>query len=175
MAEEPASAVAGRHCGTCTLCCKVFAIDELGKPEGRWCAHCVPGRGCGIHAGRPQACRDFFCLWLQDAALPEEWKPERAKFVLSVFPATGFVYAQVDPGAPQAWRREPYLSGLTGLAAELLPQGRHVVVFVNREATLIMPTGPLPLGPMSPEDGFVVRQTFSGGRPGYAAERVPRN
>ena len=33
MPAEPVAAVEGRHCGTCTLCCKVFAIAELDKAD----------------------------------------------------------------------------------------------------------------------------------------------
>jgi len=53
-----------RSCGTCTLCCKVLAVDELKKPHGKWCAHCKTGQGCGIYDTRPAECRDFRCTWL---------------------------------------------------------------------------------------------------------------
>ncbi len=104
--------------------------------------------------------------------MPPDWKPERSKIVLSVFPDNGFVYAQIDPGSPQAWRKEPYFTDLKRLSANLLRQERHLIVFVNREATLIMPTGPVPMGAMSPNEGFVVRQVFTDAGPGYVAERV---
>ena len=32
--------------------------------------------------------------------MPPEWKPDRARFVLSIYPANGFIYGQVDPGSP---------------------------------------------------------------------------
>ncbi len=164
----------GRECGNCTLCCKVYDIHEIRKPEGRWCQHCTPGRGCRIHEDRPDQCREFFCLWLTDADIPLDWKPERTKVVLSVFPENGFVYGQVDPGSPQAWRKEPYFSELKRLSASLLKQNRHLIMFVNRDATLIMPTGAVPMGQMSPLDGFIVRPVFSDGGPGYEVERVPQ-
>ena len=94
--------------------------------------------------------------------------------VLSVYPATGFVYAQVDPGSPFAWRKEPYFSRLKAMAEQLLRDRRHLLVFVNGNATLIMPTGPVDIGPMSPEDGFVVRETFTAKGKDYIAERVAR-
>jgi hypothetical protein len=163
-----------RSCGTCTMCCKVFRIPVLNKQEGKWCQHCAIGKGCGIYEDRPQQCRDFMCLWLQDQTLLPDWKPEVSKIVLSVFPATGFVYAQVDPGTPFAWQREPYLSRLIKLSEQLLRNRRHLLVFVHSNATLIMPTGPVPIGPMSPEDGFVIRETFTAKGKGYTAERVAR-
>ncbi len=171
---EPENLVPGRACGSCTLCCKVYEIEALNKPRGRWCQHCTPGRGCKIHDALPDQCRDFFCLWLTDQHLPPEWKPERAKIVLSIFPDNGFVYAQVDPGSPQAWRKEPYFGDLQRMAGNLLKQNRHLIVFVDQNATLIMPTGPVPMGPMAPTDGFIVRQVFSETGPGYEVERVPR-
>ena len=164
----------GRECGSCTLCCKVYDIHEIRKPEGRWCQHCTPGRGCRIHEDRPYQCREFFCLWLTDADIPMDWKPEHSKVVLSIFPENGFIYGQVDPGSPHAWRKEPYFSELKRLSASLLKQNRHLILFVNREATLIMPTGAVPMGPMSPLDGFVVRQVFTDAGPGYEVERVPQ-
>ena len=154
------------------MCCKVFHIPVLEKPAGKWCRHCSAGAGCHIYEDRPEACRVFSCLWLQDATLPWDWKPDVSKMVLSIFPATGFIYVQVDSGRRLAWRREPYFSGLKAMAEQLLKQRRHVLVFVDGDATLIMPTGPVPIGPMSPDDGFVVRETFSAAGKGYTAERI---
>src|SRR5690348_13326370 len=167
------SAATGRTCGTCTMCCKVFDIPSLAKPEGKWCKHCDIGKGCRIYDTRPDQCRQFVCLWLQDPTLPPEWKPETSKLVMSIWPTTGFIYVQVDPGSPLAWRKEPYFSRLRELSERLLRERRHILVFVKHIATLIMPTGPVPIGPMSPDDGFVVRETFSGGARQYVAERVP--
>ena len=108
----PYGAAPGRACGSCTLCCKVYALAEFEKPPGVWCRECEPGKGCKIHDKAPEQCRKFFCLWMSDAKLPEGWRPDHAKFVLSIFPPNGFVYGQVDPGSPGAWRKEPYFAGL---------------------------------------------------------------
>ena len=48
------------------MCCKVYPIPILNKQEGKWCAHCAIGSGCRIHEDRPEQCRSFVCLWLQD-------------------------------------------------------------------------------------------------------------
>ena len=95
--------------------------------------------------------------------------------VLSVFPLNGFIYVQVDPNAPQAWRKEPYYRQLHRLAESNLRDGRHVIVFVNDVATLIMPGQDLPLGPMKPTDGFAVRQTFGPKGPTYEVTRSGRS
>ena len=72
--------VPGRACDTCTLCCKVIAVEDFAKPPGVWCRHCVRGKGCGIYETRPTDCRTFFCEWMLTPSLGPEWKPERAKF-----------------------------------------------------------------------------------------------
>jgi hypothetical protein len=46
---------------------------------------------------------------------------------------------QVDPGSPSAWTKQPYHGQLRRLAETNLRDGRHVIVFVNDMATLIMP------------------------------------
>jgi hypothetical protein len=166
-----AQAAQGRECGTCTLCCKVFQLPELGKPAGVWCRHCTQGVGCRIHATRPAQCREFFCLWMTDAAMPADWKPERSKMVLSVFPANGFIYVQVDPGFPQAWRKAPYYDQLRRWARELVEKGRHIIAFVNDNATLIMPEEAISLGKMKATDRFMVRKGYGPNGVTYSVER----
>jgi hypothetical protein len=148
----------GRACGACTLCCKVFDVPALEKPAGRWCLHCKPGRGCGIHETRPEHCRSFHCLWITQDWLGPEWKPDRAKMVLTIDPATMFVFVQLDPGQPGAWRREPYYGQLKKLAAASLPRKRHVVVFLDRSATVVLPDRDVPLGVFEPGDRLVATE-----------------
>jgi hypothetical protein len=154
-ASEPAP---GRACGSCTLCCKVYDVPALEKPAGVWCRHCRPGRGCGIHETRPQHCRSFHCLWMTQAWLGPEWKPERSKLVLSVDPATHFLFVQVDPGAPNAWRADPFYRHLKQWAAAALQRQRHVVVFNNKSATVVLPDRDVALGPLGPGDRIVARE-----------------
>jgi hypothetical protein len=175
MDAASAPIVPGRECGTCTLCCKVYHVPEVPKLAGKWCQHCTPGRGCAIHPTRPQQCRDFNCLWLTEATITPAWKPERSKMVLSIFPLNGFMYVQVDPGAPQAWRKQPYYDQLHKWAEVNLQKGRHVIVFVNDVATLIMPGQDVPLGSMKPTDGFSVRQTVGPAGPTYEVVRADRS
>jgi hypothetical protein len=153
--SEPA---AGRACGTCTLCCKVFDVPELEKPAGEWCRHCSPGRGCGIHATRPDHCRSFHCLWMTQGWLGPEWKPERSKMVLTIDPQTRFLLVQVDPGAASAWKREPYYGQLKQWAAASLSERRHVVVFLNKSATVVLPDRDVALGPIESGERIVTRE-----------------
>jgi len=103
--------------------------------------------------------------------MSEAWKPERSKMVISIFPQTGFIYVQVDPTAPSAWRKQPYYDRLRQLARTNLELVAHIVVFVNDQATLIMPDQDVPLGPMKPTDGFSVRRVLGPNGPTYEVRR----
>jgi hypothetical protein len=155
-----------RTCGTCTLCCKLFPVPPLEKPAGQWCQHCKPGRGCGIHETRPQLCRDFDCQWLQNTDLGPEWKPEIAKFVLSIYPGTNSLAVTVDPGFPGQWRQEPYLGNLRRWAEAALAQGDQVIVFTGARATAILPDREVELGAIGPGDRIVSLKRAAG----YAVE-----
>ncbi len=168
-AYQPAS---GRVCGACTLCCKVYALPELEKAPGVWCGHCAPGKGCAIHASAPGQCRQFYCLWMTDGKMPDEWRPDHARFVLSIFPPNGFIYGQVDPGSPGAWRRQPYYDGLRAMARTLIAERRHVIMFVGGEAILVMPDEAVPLGRMTAEDRFRIEPAFGAKGPTWRAARV---
>jgi hypothetical protein len=171
--NSDARVLPGRECGTCTLCCKVYNIPEIGKPAGKWCKHCMPGKGCAIHETPPSQCAEFNCLWRTEETLPPAWKPEKSKMVLTIFPLNGFVYAQVDPGAPSAWRKQPYYDQLHQWAKNNLEKGIYVIVFVNDIATLIMPDEDVLLGPMQPTDSLSVRRNFAPGFSKYEVTLTP--
>ena len=162
----------GRACGTCTLCCKVFDVPALEKPAGQWCRHCKPGRGCGIHETRPAHCRSFHCLWMTEGWIGPEWKPERSKMVLTIDPGTRFLLVQVDPGNAAAWKREPYYGQLKRWAAASIPQKRHVVVFLNKSATVILPDRDVPLGHIAPDDRIVARERMTATGVTFEVEKV---
>lgn len=58
----------GRVCGECVACCTVMRIEVLGKEAGVPCQH-LTASGCGIYATRPEPCRQYQCLWLQNGPL----------------------------------------------------------------------------------------------------------
>jgi len=153
------------------MCCKLFHIPALDKPAGRWCGHWAAGKGCGIHPDRPDQCRQFFCLWLSDPTVPDVWKPDHSRIVLSYFPGNGSLYAQVDPGSPQAWRNPPYFDDLKRMAARLEESNRRVIVFVGDNATLVTSRGAVALGRMTPEDNFLVEPAFGPDGPTFRVTR----
>jgi hypothetical protein len=144
-----------RTCGTCTLCCKVFPVPDIGKPAGKWCQHIVQGKGCGIHATRPQMCRDFFCQWIYSDDLGPEWKPEVSHFVMSIYPGSNSLNISVDPGYPQAWREERYLRRFRVWAGAALEQGDQVLVFNGPRVIAILPDREVELGEIRPGDRIV--------------------
>ncbi len=97
------------RCGECRLCCKVFPLPILDKPENQWCRFLSPA-GCAVHErGQPEVCRQYACYWLEHEELPDEHRPDRIGIVVTecgsvcvagqVLPV--FVLNQSEPGA---WR-----------------------------------------------------------------------
>lgn len=147
--------VAGRECGTCTLCCKVAGVAELSKPVGVWCHHCVKGQRCAVYEQRPPSCRTFYCQWMVQPRLGPEWKPERAKFALVQLDSGRRLTALVDPGFPAAWRRSPYYEALkrwAAEAAERFPDVHIVDVSIGPRSIVILPDREVELGVLDFDD-----------------------
>jgi hypothetical protein len=165
------TAAKGRDCGTCTLCCKVYDVPSLNKPSNKWCNHCTPGKGCGIHETRPDHCRSFFCMWMTEGWLGDAWKPEISKFVISIDPISRYMLVQVDPGQPKSWRQEPYYGQFQRWAQAMLPQERLVVVFNGKSGTVITAQGEVELGVMGPEDRISLTMRMTQNGPVYDINR----
>lgn len=134
----------GRTCGSCNLCCKVYAIDwlEVPKPAGKWCHHCKPGVGCAIWETIPEGCAKYYCHWRMDAGLDDSWRPDRARFILAQAHPDDPLTVILDPGAPQAHRREPYWSRLVQTAQAILEgKGSTIVIFRGKKRALLFPDG----------------------------------
>ena len=132
---------ASKQCAECSLCCHVFPIPELGKNAGAWCSHHRAGHGCAIHAERPRTCRDFDCLWLQDATLGPEWKPTVSRMVLALEANGDALTLKITthPGWPKAWTRQPYLADIRRWAAELSPTRRAVCIYAGDDVVFALP------------------------------------
>lgn len=151
---------ADKSCGSCGLCCKVLAIEALDKPDGAWCGHFKKGGGCGFYEHRPAACRAFECLWLTSARLGDEWRPDKAGFVMYVDRDGKRLNVVVDPGKPAAWRREPYYSYIKSMSRRAL-DGYELVVCIGDRRTVVFPTEEIDLGVLPPDrklvSGYVER------------------
>ena len=135
-----------RACGECTLCCKVMGVGEIGKAQGVWCQHCEIGRGCKIYVTRPGECRTFDCVWLHNAALGEDWKPDRARFVLAYELGGKRLTVRCDPARQDAWKKQPYYAGLRALAKQGAPRGQYVMVDSGGRAIVMLPERDVDLG-----------------------------
>ena len=149
--------VPGRACGTCAMCCKVFAIPEVEKGSQQWCRHVVQGRGCGIHATRPTVCRQFFCHWLRNPHLGPEWKPDRAKFLLYTEMGGKRLVVAPDAGSPHAWRKEPFYVQFKRWAVAAAASSNQILVFNGKRATAILPDRDVDLGVVEVGDDVITR------------------
>ncbi len=162
----PRTPVPGRECGSCMLCCKVYAIAPLNKPSGVWCSHAVMGKGCGVYTDRPHVCRSFFCDWMVSPELGPDWKPDKAKFMLATHP-TGAVTVMVDSVRPGAWREPKYYTALKTLAARIIERGGLLTVYVGRRLTVVLPDRDEDCGIVPDNHSLRVLTRYEGGRPRY--------
>ena len=69
-------------CGNCTVCCMALRVIELDKEAGRYCNHCLPGKGCGIYETRFEVCRTFLCGWRLVPRLGEARRPDKSGILM---------------------------------------------------------------------------------------------
>jgi hypothetical protein len=151
-----------RSCGSCTLCCKLLGIRELEKPQGSWCPHCRPGKGCRIYDERPPSCREFNCQWLMDETLPEAFRPDRSKVVLYISLNGERLIAECDPAYPLAWRSEPLYGHLRRWGTALWAQKKMLTVMVGPTMWVITPRHDVHVGPVDPDVVLAIRETLDG-------------
>jgi hypothetical protein len=150
-----------RPCGPCSLCCKLYPVEELAKPIERWCPHVVTGSGCAIHATRPIACRNFQCLWTYAAPLDERWRPDNCHFVMRPGNNALEVVIDVDPDFPGAWKAEPFYAQIRAWSTRREAPHRIFVVRDGGRMAVVFPEGEVDLGPETwnepIESGYVFR------------------
>ena len=144
------------------MCCKVMAVDELGKPGGVVCAHVRAGKGCGIYETRPVACRSFACVWLMDEEMPHRFRPDQTRVVLDQDADGTRLIARCDPGNPQAWRRNPIHAALTAYAAQHWGTGRIVLAVAGRRTWLVTPSEEIDLGEVARDADLKIVETPDG-------------
>jgi hypothetical protein len=144
--------VPGRACGTCMMCCKLLRIEELEKPAGVWCRHAMTGKGCGIYENRPPVCQNFHCQWMLDSSLGPEWKPEKAKFVMSPDRKQQEIFnINVDPAFPDAWTKPPFFATIKNWVAAGATLGRFALVQIGTRLIAVLPDRIVELGNVKPE------------------------
>jgi Fe-S-cluster containining protein len=111
-----------RECGSCSMCCKILPIEEgINKPANEWCKHWTKKTRCSIYSSRPEVCKGFECVWLQDTLLPDEIRPDKSKVVLKYHNER--LIAVVDRDHPNAWRE-----GLLGKLLEKYDDGYSIYI-----------------------------------------------
>jgi hypothetical protein len=181
MSDLPALVVPGRTCGTCTVCCRILAVEELNKPRSTWCVHCIPQKGCGIHPSRPQVCREFVCNWLLLESLGPEWKPERSKFVLQSVAYQGghqCLAVHVDPDHPESWRQPPFYEKIKQWAAKASERATggiyFVLVQIDLRKILILPDREIDLGTFANKEAITLDRRVSASAIEFVARKIPR-
>ncbi|MFT4934453.1 MAG: hypothetical protein ACI9LT_001133 [Pseudoalteromonas distincta] len=137
-------------------------IEELAKPVGDWCPHCKPGKGCEIYTGRPKECSAFMCHWLADASLPEEFRPDRVRVMLSGDEWGNRYVARCDPANPMAWRNEPIYGVLKQTARACWQTDMTVIVVAFKRTWLITPAADYDLGFVDPQSPIAVEKSVDG-------------
>lgn len=149
-------AAAGKSCGGCGACCKLPEIVELKKPAHVTCVNYVAAKGCSIYQDRPGACRAFECGYLQNPDLGDEWRPDRAGFLLYFAPGPRLV-VETDLETSDSWRQEPFMSQLRAWSDRQRATTIEVVVRAGKRLTMIFPEGEVELG----EDrGLAIRSGY---------------
>jgi hypothetical protein len=134
-----------------------MAVGALDKPSGQWCPHCTIAKGCGVSETRPQECRTFDCVWLHNPTLGEEWKPNRARFVLAYELGGKRLTVRCDPARPDAWKKQPYHAGLRALAKMGAPRGQYVMVDSGGRAIVVLPERDVDLGIVREDERIVTK------------------
>jgi hypothetical protein len=99
-----------------------------------------------------------------DASFGPEWKPDRAKFVTYVQGNGVNLQIAVDPGFPNAWRKEPYYGRIKQWAREGAQDGRFVYVRIGARLIAVLPDRDQDLGQVDPgDDIFVARRRDAAG------------
>ncbi len=128
------------------MCCKLLDIAELEKPRGVWCRHFAKGGGCGVYADRPGVCQAYQCTWTWAGPLDESWRPDRAGFLIHPGRNASDVEIVVDPGRPDAWRREPYYSQIKHWSNRENVSVRRVLVRTRGRVIVVFPEAEIDLG-----------------------------
>lgn len=144
----------GHTCGSCSLCCKLMGISELEKQPGRWCWNFQRGMGCRIYHDRPTECRTFECEWLREPRWPDDWRPDRSKFVMFTEEDGKRLKIVVDESNPGAWLAEPYYSRLKRMAVKAY-EGQRIIICIGQRRIVVFPDREIDLGLLADTDKIV--------------------
>lgn len=132
-----------RHCGSCTLCCKLLPVTELQKGANTRCQHQRHRKGCAIYGKAPLSCRVWSCRWLVDDTTADLRRPDNAGYVIDIMPdfvtvesdgsshKIPVIQVWADPKRPAAHRDKDLRSWLAGHdSAALVRMGAHDAILL---------------------------------------------
>lgn len=123
-----------------------MSIDELEKPRQQWCEHCDIGVGCKIYESKPASCSGFYCGYLLNAPIGEEWRPDACKMVLHYEPFANRIVVHVDSGRRDVWLKEPHYSQIKEWAERAAENEGQVIVWQGLDAIAVLPDREINLG-----------------------------
>lgn len=139
-----------RHCGDCTLCCRVLSVKALPKPANTRCKF-QRHTGCSIYKNRPPECKLWSCRWLTGDDTADLHRPDRVGYVIDMLPDVirandpklgqeqvwDCVQVRVDNRRPDDWRRDEKLREYMLRRAE---EGKLILIrYDDERARLIVP------------------------------------
>ena len=149
---------AERSCGARGLCCKLMGVASIAKAPHEWCSQFRPGEGCSVYVDRPAECVSFSCQWLKWPHLGDEWRPDRAGFVVHLEGQGRRLSVEVEPSRPGSWRLEPYYGQLKAWAAQGAGRGLELYVWIGQKGVRILADKDVDLGVVRPDRALALTQ-----------------
>ena len=94
-----------KECGECTTCCELLPIPELQKPESTLCGFCKINVGCSIYKSRPNSCKEFNCVYIQNEEIDLELRPDNCKVMFERVTDTLYLALEL-PRDVGSWREK---------------------------------------------------------------------
>jgi hypothetical protein len=149
------------------MCCKLPSIPELNKPRFAWCQHCDAAKGCRSYDVRPEPCRNFYCGYLTNPQLSDDWKPSKSKLMITLEPDANRLVVHVDPTRPDAWRSEPYYSQIKRWARVAVAADGQVLVWIGSRIMGILPDADKEFNNLREDQMIVLAQKETPAGPQY--------
>jgi len=101
-------------CEECTLCCELLPIKEINKQPSVLCSDCTLSKGCNIYNNRPEECKNFNCLYIEDNEMPDFLRPDKCNVIFEKITTKIFI-AINHYNEPFAYERENVIDYIKSL------------------------------------------------------------
>lgn len=115
-----------------------MSVAAIDTPVGIRCPH-QASPGCDIYADRPQACRDFYCMWVRDVRglFEDDHRPDRLGVI--------FTASKPDDHGRQVIYAHEMVPDAAGN-----DDARRVIRMLTRFATVHVLPAPIPIPDVTP-------------------------